>query len=109
MAIQTSSGMQGREKRPSRWKWRMPVQIAEAILEVEQRAAEGESIEVIAAELGISASSYHRWRSLYHGLNADDIAYTKRLESEVRRLRRIINEFEMDAPLPEEARMRALA
>ena len=76
MATQTSSGTQGREKRPSRWKWRMPVQIAEAILEVEQRAAEGESIEAIAADLGISASSYHRWRSLYHGLNADDILRT---------------------------------
>lgn len=78
----------------------MPVQIAGAILEVEQRAAAGESIEAIAAELGISASTYHRWRSLYHGLNADDIAYTKRLESEVRRLRKIISELEMDAPLP---------
>jgi putative transposase len=87
----------------------MPLQIAEAILEVEQRAAEGESIEAIAAQLGISASSYHRWRSLYHGLNADDIAYTKRLESEVRRLRRIINEFETDAPLSEEPLMRSFA
>ncbi len=87
----------------------MPVQIAEAILKVEQRAAAGESIDAIAAELGISASSYHRWRSLYHGLNADDIAYTKRLESEVRRLQKIINEFEMDAPLSEETLMRSFA
>ncbi|MEQ1617648.1 MAG: transposase [Terricaulis sp.] len=86
----------------------MPVQIAEAVLEVERRAADGESIEAIAAELGISASSYHRWRSLYHGLNADDIAYTKRLESEVKRLQNVINEFEMYAPLPEEPRARAL-
>lgn len=87
----------------------MPAQIAEAILEVERRAAEGESIEAIAAELGISASTYHRWRSLYHGLNADDIAYTKRLESEVRRLQKIIKEFEMDAPFPAQAGMRASA
>lgn len=109
MTERTALGAQGRGKRPARWKWRMPVQIAEAILEVERRAAEGESIEAIASELGISASSYHRWRSLYHGLNADDIAYTKRLESEVRRLQNIINEFEMSAPIPETLFSRASA
>jgi putative transposase len=44
----------------------------------------------VAKQLEVSEATYHRWRTQYGGLKADDVKRLKELETENARLKRIV-------------------
>ena len=57
---------------------------------------EGRSAAEIAAALGVSPTTYHRWRRRYGGLTAAEVTRLQELERENALLRRILADKELE-------------
>jgi putative transposase len=72
-----------------------PEQIIRKLREADRLLAEGQEVPEVAKRLEISEATYHRWRTQYGGLKADDIKRLKELETENARLKRIVADKEL--------------
>jgi putative transposase len=73
-----------------------PEQIIRKLREAERLLAEGHQVPEVAKHLEISEATYHRWRTQYGGLKADDAKRLKELTSENARLKRLLAEAELE-------------
>jgi putative transposase len=64
--------------------------VASALLEADRLLGSGHSPDAVARALGISRSTYYRWRRRFEGLTTGGVARVRDLERENTRLRRII-------------------
>jgi len=64
--------------------------IASALLEADRMLASGRPLGEVVAELGISRSTYYRWRRGFEGVTSTGIARIRDLSRENTRLRRIV-------------------
>jgi putative transposase len=72
-----------------------PEQIIRKLREADRLLAEGQEVPEVAKTLEISEATYHRWRTQYGGLKADDVKRLKELETENARLKRIVADKEL--------------
>jgi putative transposase len=73
-----------------------PEQIVRKLREADRLLAEGREVPEVAKQLEISEATYHRWRTQYGGLKADDVRRLKELEGENARLKRLLAEAELE-------------
>ena len=62
----------------------------EQIIKAIKRHEAGVKVDEICRDLGISAGTFYNWRSKYAGLEVNDAKRLKALESENRKLKRIL-------------------
>ncbi len=76
-----------------------PEQVVRKLREAERMLAEGKTIPEVAKELEVSENTFHRWRTQYGGMKADDVKLLKELQRENSQLKRIVadKELEIDA------------
>jgi transposase-like protein len=76
-----------------------PEQIIRKLREADQMLADGADVTTIARHLEVSEATYHRWRTQYGGLKANDAKRLEELEGENRRLKKIVpdKDLEIDA------------
>jgi putative transposase len=72
-----------------------PEQIIRKLREADRLLAEGREVPEVAKHLEISEATYHRWRTQYGGLKADDAKRLKELTAENARLKRLLAEAEL--------------
>lgn len=72
-----------------------PDEIISKLLTADRLLANGESISGICVELGVSEATYHRWRTKFGGLKADDARRLQVLELENASLRRKLADREL--------------
>ena len=70
--------------------------IADALRDGERLERTGKSVAEVAAELGISPSTYRSWRRRYGQLHDGDVARVRSLERENAALRRILVDKELE-------------
>ncbi len=73
-----------------------PEQIIRKLREAERLQAEGADIATVARQLEVSEQTFHRWRTQYGGMKADDAKRLKELERENARLKRIVADQALD-------------
>jgi transposase-like protein len=73
-----------------------PEQIIRKLREADRLLAEGREVPEVAKHLEISEATYHRWRTQYGGLKADDAKRFKELTAENARLKRLLAEAELE-------------
>jgi putative transposase len=73
-----------------------PDRIATALREADRMLREGRTATEVAAALGVSEATYHRWRRRFDGMKPDEIERLKELERENARLRRILADKELE-------------
>ena len=73
-----------------------PEQIIRKLREADRLLAEGHQVPEVAKHLEVSEATYHRWRTQYGGLKADDVRRWKELEGENARLKRLLAEAELE-------------
>jgi transposase-like protein len=66
--------------------------MASALIEIDREVARGTSLAGAAANAGISAATYYRWRRQLLGVAKDGSARLRDLERENLRLRRIVTD-----------------
>ena len=72
-----------------------PEQIIRKLREADRLLAEGHEVPEVAKQLEISEATYHRWRTQYGGMKADNARRLKELEAENARLKRIVADKEL--------------
>lgn len=65
-----------------------PAQIVAALRHADELLAQGDPIATVASAVGISEATFHRWRTHYGGIKADDAQRLRELADENRDLRR---------------------
>jgi putative transposase len=67
-----------------------PEQVVEKLKEADELLARQVSISEVVAQLGISEATFHRWRTSYGGIKADDACRLRELEQENRDLKSVV-------------------
>jgi putative transposase len=80
-----------------------PEQIISKLREAEVKLAKGTAIAQVCKDLGVTETTYYRWRKEYGGLKVDQARRLKELEKENARLKRLLGEAELDKAILKEA------
>ena len=73
-----------------------PEQIVRKLQEADRLIAEGKSLAVVLKALGVSEQTYYRWRKAYGALSPDEARRLRELESENRRLKKLVADKELE-------------
>ena len=79
-----------------------PDQVIRKLAEGDKFLNQGQSIEEVCRYLEIAESTWHRWKSQYGGMKADDAKRLKELERENVRLKRIVADQALDIDMLKE-------
>jgi transposase-like protein len=71
-------------------------QIVRKLREADRLLAEGVQVPEVAKALEVSEQTYHRWRTQYGGMKADDVKRLKELERENSQLKRLVADKELE-------------
>jgi putative transposase len=78
-------------------------QIIRKLREAEGKLASGQGVPQVCRELGISESSYYRWKTQYGGIDESEARRLRELERENARLKKIVAEQAIDISILREA------
>jgi transposase-like protein len=73
-----------------------PEQIIKKLRDAEADLAGGLPLGQVCQKLGVSEGTFYRWRNLYGGMKADEMKRLKQLESENRRLKKLVADLSLD-------------
>ncbi len=80
-----------------------PEQIVRKLREADPEIAKGTALPEICKALGVSETTYHRWRNQFGGIKADEAKRLKELERENARLKALVAELALDKAILKEA------
>jgi transposase-like protein len=80
-----------------------PEEIVAKLRQVDVRVAQGQTIDAAARSIGVTQTTYHRWRNEFGGLKLDQVKRLKELEAENARLRRAVADLTLDKVILTEA------
>ncbi len=67
-----------------------PEQVVRKLREADRLLGEGMELPEVWKQLEVSEATYHRWRTQFGGMKADDVKRLKELEAENQKLKRIV-------------------
>ena len=80
-----------------------PEQIISQLREAEVELGRGLSVPLVCKQLGITDSTYYRWRQEYGGVRLDQARRLKHLEQENTRLKKLVADLALDNAILKEA------
>jgi putative transposase len=80
-----------------------PEQIIRKLREADAELTKGTALSDICKALGVSETTYHRWRNQFGGIKADDMKRLRELEKENARLKALVVELTLDKAILREA------
>jgi putative transposase len=79
-----------------------PDQALRKVREGERLLNEGQDLTEVLRTLEVSESTWNRWRAQYAGMKGEDMKRLKELESENKRLKKLLAEAELDKAMLKE-------
>ena len=73
-----------------------PEQVVRKLREADRLLGEGMQLPEVWKALEVSEATYHRWRTQFGGMKADDVKRLKELEAENQKLKRIVADQALD-------------
>jgi transposase-like protein len=73
-----------------------PEQVIIKLRQAEAELAQGVSVGQVCQQLGVSETTFNRWRLQYGGMKADEAKRLKELEGENARLKKLVAELSLD-------------
>lgn len=73
-----------------------PEQIVRKLREADRLLGEGTETPEVCKALEVSEATYHRWRTQFGGMKADDVKRLKELERENAQLKRLVADKELE-------------
>jgi putative transposase len=80
-----------------------PEEIVAKLRQVDVLLGQGKTVGEAVKTIGVTETTYHRWRNEYGGLKLDRVKRLKELESENSRLRRAVSDLTLDKMILNEA------
>ena len=83
-------------------KYRKPEQIVKLLRDAHAKLTEGQSVNDICRQLGISDATYYNWRKQYGGMGLDEVKRLKELQKENSRLKKLLADQALDIDILKE-------
>ena len=83
-------------------KYRKPEQIVKLLRDAQAKLTEGQSVNDICRQLGISDATYYNWRKQYGGMGLDEVKRLKELQKENGRLKKLVADQALDIDILKE-------
>jgi transposase-like protein len=83
-------------------KYRKPEQIIKLLRQADAKSAQGQSIDDICRQLGISDATYYYWRKQYGKMELDEVKRLKELQKENGRLKKLVADQALDIDILKE-------
>ena len=83
-------------------KYRKPEQIVKLLRDAQAKLTEGQSVNDICRQLGISDATYYNWRKQYGGMGLDEVKRLKELQKENSRLKKLLADQALDIDILKE-------
>ena len=80
-----------------------PEEIVAKLRQVDVLVAQGQTVDAAARSIGVTQTTYHRWRNEFGGLKLDQVKRLKVLEAENARLRQAVADLTLDKVILTEA------
>jgi putative transposase len=80
-----------------------PEQIIKKLREADALLSADKTIGQVCQALEVSEQTYHRWRTQFGGMKAEEAKRLKELEEENKRLKKLLAEAELDKAILKEA------
>ena len=80
-----------------------PEEIVAKLRQVDVLVAQGQTVDAAARSIGVTQTTYHRWRKEFGGLKLDQVRRMKELEAENQRLRKAVADLTLDKVILTEA------
>jgi len=80
-----------------------PEEIVARMRQVDVLVGQGKPVGEAVKTIGVTETTYHRWRREYGGLKLDQVKRLKELETENSRLRRAVSDLTLDKMILHEA------
>ena len=80
-----------------------PEEIVAKLRQVDVLLGQGKTVGEAVQSIGVTETTYHRWRNEYGGLKLDQVKRLKELEAENGRLRRAVSDLTLDKMILNEA------
>ncbi len=80
-----------------------PEQIVAKLRQVDVAVAQGEAIAQAVKAIGVTETTFDRWRAEYGGLRLDQVKRLKQLETENMRRRKAVSDLTLDKLILQEA------
>lgn len=84
-------------------KYRRPEQIVKLLRQAEAKLAEGQTVDEVCRQLGISDGTYYYWRKQYGKMELDQVKRLKELQKENIRLKKLVADQALDNAVLKEA------
>lgn len=84
-------------------KGNTPEQIINKLRQAEVLLSQGNTVAMVARQIGVTEQTYYRWRKEYGGMRVDQARRLKELEQENTRLKKVVAEFALDNAILKEA------
>lgn len=68
----------------------------EQIIGILREVEAGQKVADVCRKYGVSQSTFHRWRSMYSGMEVSQVRRLRQLEEENRRLKQIVADLTLD-------------
>ena len=78
-------------------------EIVAKLRQVDILVGQGKTVGDAVKSIGVTETTYHRWRNEYGGLKLDQVKRLKELEAENGRLRRAVSDLTLDKMILNEA------
>ena len=77
-------------------KYRKPEQIVKLLREAEAKLAQGQNVDEVCRQLGISDATYYNWRKQYGQMKRSQIKQFKAVQKENSRLKKLVADLSLD-------------
>lgn len=85
-----------------RRKRHSPEQVIAKLREADVALSQGATIAEVCKKLEVSEQTYHRWRTQFGGMNAQDMKQLKELQRENGQLKKIVADLTLDIAMLKE-------
>ena len=83
-------------------KYRKPEQIIKLLRDAQAKLTDGQSVEDVCRQLGISDATYYYWRKQYGNMKLDEVKQFKELQKENSRLKKLVADQALDIDILKE-------
>ncbi len=77
-------------------KYHRPEQIVKSLREVEAKLAQGQTVDQVCRQLGISGATYYNWRKQYGQMKLSQVKQFKAVQKENTRLKKLVADLSLD-------------
>ena len=84
-------------------KYRRPEQIVKLLREAEAKLAQGQTVDQVCRQMGISDATYYNWRKQYGQMKLNQVKQLKAVQKENSQLKKLVADLSLDNAILKEA------